>query len=77
MLLQPVMAGLPRGPQTDKEKKQNKQTKQNKAKYMHKRCTEKQWHNTEQKWKDCNYVLYNIHSSTIKVTTLCMHSWVS
>ena len=48
MLLQPVMAGLPAGPQTDKE---NKNTSKAKTKYTHKRCGEER-HNTEQKQKE-------------------------
>ena len=38
MLLQPVIAGLPGGPQADKEKiKQNNKQTKNKTKYMHTR----------------------------------------
>ena len=33
----------------------------------------KQKQTIQKQSKDCNYVLYNKHSSTIKVTTLCKH----
>ena len=55
MLLQPIMASLPGGLQTDKEKKKKQKKKQGNKSKRYKKSK-----------RICNYVLYNIHSSTNK-----------